>query len=148
MSASFTDVRRLQGMVKSKTPTAEEVVCRAWVYKHKLPASHQLWVGQPFATHLLEFFRDQWQEKSRLEEQLKNPDLSPDLRIKIKEAIDSIYAVLDDGTERSEGDFHRSNDPVSDWLEYKEEVLDKEIDETDLDLSPQEALRLLREHGH
>ena len=143
----FSDVRLLQKKAKAKQATVEEIVQRAWVNKHRLPPTHPLWVEQPFASHLLEYFRDQWTEKERMEEQLKNPDISPDIRDNLIKAIRAIEDILDDGT-MSEGKWRLTTDPVSDWLEYKEDVLDKELDDEDLELTPEEARELLRQHGY
>lgn len=82
-----------------------------------------------------------------MEEQLKNPDISPDIRDNLIKAIRAIEDILDDGT-TSEGKWRLTTDPVSDWLEYKEDVLDKELDDEDLELTPEEARELLRQHGY
>jgi len=102
--------------------------------KYKLPPSHELWAGQPFASHFQEFLEDKVADREELSERLRDPNTDPMSRLRITEVVTAIDKILED--ENVSG---RSGDLIMDAFEIAEE----RGDEFDMDMSAEEARQYL-----
>jgi len=129
-------VVRIKKAARREADTLEGVVLRFWCKKHQLPPAHPMWVGQPFANHLKEFFQDRMLDREDILEKLKNIDVDPYARMQLGKQLDAIDSVL------SAGDGTVSEAPTEDLLAAYWEWQDDNDEDVDLDMTVQELQKI------